>query len=395
MRIRSALAAGALAALALSAAGCTVLAGADATTARSSSTVWQMAPSLAGSEWEKLPTTRRLVALTFDAGSGNEGVASILATLEEKGVPATFFLKGQWAERYPADAKQIADHYPIGNHTYTHPHMAQFDSEAQVVSEIRQGAAAIRGITRVDARPLFRFPYGESHATKLDLIGIVNGLGYGSIRWTVDTLGWKGVSGGQSVETVQSRILDALTPGEIVLMHVGAANDGTMLDADALPGVIDAIRAKGYGFTDVYRFAARYANVADDGTDRFAASISWKTSTTSSQRYGKSSHYAAPVAIADPAGFRLRAPQTATYRLDAWWPFSASYNMGVTIKVTALGGSRSFSVDQRGTGGRWVSLGKIPLRTGDDWSVKVLRKSSHAGPIAADAFRLTSLTPPS
>jgi len=115
MRIRFALVAGALAALVLSAAGCTVLTSADATTVESSSTVWQMAPSLAGAEWERLPTTRKLVALTFDAGSGNEGVASILATLAEKNVPATFFLKGQWAEAFPADAKAIADRYPVGN----------------------------------------------------------------------------------------------------------------------------------------------------------------------------------------------------------------------------------------------------------------------------------------
>jgi hypothetical protein len=32
-------------------------------------------------------------------------------------------------------------------------------------------------------------------------------------------------------------------------MHVGSARDGTRLDAEALPALIAAIRARGYGFT--------------------------------------------------------------------------------------------------------------------------------------------------
>ena len=391
MRIRFVLAAGALAALALSAAGCTVLTSADATTVQSSSTVWHMAPSLAGTEWETLPTTKKLVALTFDCGSGDEGVASILATLEEKNVAATFFLKGQWAEKFPDEARKVAAHYAVGNHTYSHPDNLLALPDAGVISEVEHGAKAIRTVTQADPRPLFRFPYGSSDART---IGIVNGLGYGGIRWTVDTLGWKGVSGGQSVDTVRSRVLGALRPGEIVLMHVGAANDGTTLDADALAGAIDAIRANGYGFTDVYRFAARYENVADDATGRFAASDAWKTSTTSSQRYGKSSHYASSAAAEDPARFRLRAPQTGSYRVYAWWPVSGSYNTAVTIRIAVAGGLHSFVVDQRGNGGRWILLGKVPLRAGDVWSVSVLRKSSRAGPVAADAVRLRSLKAP-
>jgi hypothetical protein len=38
----------------------------------------------------------------------------------------------------------------------------------------------------------FRFRYGESDAQTL---AIVHGLGYGGIRWTVDTRGWKGLGG--------------------------------------------------------------------------------------------------------------------------------------------------------------------------------------------------------
>ena len=68
-------------------------------------------------------------------------------------------------------------------------------------------------------------------------------------RWTVDSLGWKGTSGGMSVDAVHDRVLAAARPGAIVLMHVGAnPTDGTTLDADALPAVIRDLRAAGYRF---------------------------------------------------------------------------------------------------------------------------------------------------
>ena len=93
---------------------------------------------------------------------------------------------------------------------------------------------------------LFRFPYGSSSASTLAL---VNRLGYSAVGWTVDTLGWEGTSLGQSIGSVTSHALAHLHPGEIILMHVGAnPQDHSMLDADALPGIVKAIRARGYRF---------------------------------------------------------------------------------------------------------------------------------------------------
>jgi peptidoglycan/xylan/chitin deacetylase (PgdA/CDA1 family) len=47
-------------------------------------------------------------------------------------------------------------------------------------------------------------------------------------------------------------VLASLTPGQIILMHVGSnPNDNSTLDADALPRVIDELRARGYGFVTI------------------------------------------------------------------------------------------------------------------------------------------------
>ena len=200
--------------------------------------------SLLGRDLTKVPTTKKVAALTFDAGADNKGVASILETLAATNVKGTFFLTGDFATAFPSSSKAVAK-YPIGNHTQNHPDLTTL-SDSRIRTEIRTAATNIKAVTGQNPKPYFRFPFG---AVNTHVIGVVNSECYVPFRWTVDTLGWKGTSGGQSVDTVVRRVLDAATPGEIVLMHVGAnPDDGSTLDADALSRIISGLRAKGYGF---------------------------------------------------------------------------------------------------------------------------------------------------
>ncbi|MGH3044901.1 MAG: polysaccharide deacetylase family protein [Gaiellaceae bacterium] len=208
--------------------------------------------SLRGAEWEVIPTSRKVVALTFDCGANADGIPAIIAALSAADAPATFFLTGSWARTFPEHARTLGDH-TVGNHTNSHADLTSL-GPAAIRSEVRRAERAIRETTGDDPRPLFRFPFGARDART---IGIVNELGYGSIRWTVDTLGWKGLEGGQTVASVRTRVLAALRPGAIVLMHVGSAPDGSTLDADALPSVVAAIRARGYRFVELGASRAR------------------------------------------------------------------------------------------------------------------------------------------
>lgn len=186
-----------------------------------------------------------MVALTFDAGAGAGGVSKILAVLQRTGVPATFFMTGRFAQLFPALARRIAAGYPIGNHTFDHQGLLTL-GPAAVKAEILMARAVIAHVVGHAPIPLFRFPYGSSNP---ETLRIVNDLGYTAVGWSVDTLGWEGTIGGQSVQSVIDHVLSRLEPGEIVLMHVGAnPSDGTTLDADALGTIIDRIRARGYGF---------------------------------------------------------------------------------------------------------------------------------------------------
>jgi peptidoglycan-N-acetylglucosamine deacetylase len=200
---------------------------------------------LRGKDVTEIPTGDRVVALTFDAGANSAGLPSILGTLAVQQVPASFFLTGQWVDDNPNGVAVIhADGHRLGNHSMTHPHLPALSDQA-IRDEVQSAEQRILA-AGADPRPLFRFPFGDRDERT---IAAVNDLGYVAVRWTVDTLGWKGTSGGMSAQEVTDRAVNALRPGEIVLMHLGSnPEDGTTLDADALPGMIERMRAAGYAF---------------------------------------------------------------------------------------------------------------------------------------------------
>jgi peptidoglycan/xylan/chitin deacetylase (PgdA/CDA1 family) len=240
--------------IALLAAGCATgptASGAPPAAAAAAASVGCRVPArFAGKEVELLPVSEKLVALTFDAGANSAGVPSILATLRDRHVPATFFLTGRFVQQYPKRSRRIANLHLVGNHTMTHPDLTPL-GDLQVLRQVRRAERVIRETTGEDPRRFFRFPFGARDART---IGLVNDLCYVPFRWTVDTLGWQGTSGGRSVAGVVGRVLDAATPGEIVLMHVGSnPDDGTTLDADALPRIIHRLRDRGYSFVSLAR----------------------------------------------------------------------------------------------------------------------------------------------
>ena len=205
-----------------------------------------VAGSLAGIDWTYIPTTRHVVALTFDAGANADAVSSILATLRRDRVTATFFLTGNFVRDYPAAAAAIAAAGErIGDHTISHPYLTKL-SDSAIRQQVAGAAQQIMATTGQDPAPLFRFPFGDADART---IAVVNKVGYVPVRWTVDTLGWEGTAGHISAAVVAARVLAGLRPGEIVLMHVGSnPDDHTTFDAAALPAVISELRARGYSF---------------------------------------------------------------------------------------------------------------------------------------------------
>ena len=194
------------------------------------------------------PASRDVVALTFDAGSDCGYAAQILDILAAEGIKATFGMTGRWAETNPDLVRRMADEgHLLLNHTYDHRSFTGASTGAAALTaaerrdELARADQAVAAITGRSMAPWFRPPYGDVDASVNADLGAA---GYRwNVLWTVDSLGWKGLS----ADDIEARCLDRAGAGVIYLFHVGSQSQ----DAAALPDLIAGLRDRGYGFVRV------------------------------------------------------------------------------------------------------------------------------------------------
>ncbi len=179
------------------------------------------------------------LAITFDCAWGADDIPDILKILREEGVRATFFLVGQWAQKYPDSVKQIAaGGHDVANHSWSHPKMGSLGSDA-IREELTRCTDFLEQLTGKRTN-LFRAPYGDYSDT---VIRTARELGYYTIQWDVDSLDWKPEI---TPETIRERIRSKVQNGSILLFH----ND-TAHTAHILRDIIKELRAMGYSFAPV------------------------------------------------------------------------------------------------------------------------------------------------
>ncbi len=183
-------------------------------------------------------TDEKDVAVTVNCAWGDADIPELLALFDEYDVEATFFILGQWAEKYPDSTRAIAEAgHEIGSHSNTHPNMTGI-GEGRIREELDRSAEHIKracGIQPV----LFRAPSG---AYDNQLIDVAAKLGYQTIQWDVDSRDWQNPSSEEMAENV----LSAVRPGSILLFHSGAKNTPAAL-AQILQGLTD----QDYDFVNV------------------------------------------------------------------------------------------------------------------------------------------------
>ena len=217
--------------------------------------------------YESLPTSyviRRVgavpgkLALTFDDGPDPDWTPAILDILKEKKVPATFFMIGSNMEAHPGLVQRVlAAGHEIGNHTFTHPNLAETPAAA-VRLELNATQRLFEALTGRSMR-LLRPPYlGDaepSDAEEIVPVQVAQSLGYITVGTHVDTLDWTMPPVPQMMKTVLKEISDPnpYTRGNIILLH-DSGGDRTQTIA-LLPNLIDTLRAKGYTFVPVSELA--------------------------------------------------------------------------------------------------------------------------------------------
>lgn len=193
-------------------------------------------------------TEHKVVALTFDHSWGNKFTPSILDTLKQNNIKVTFFIMGPWAKKFPEVAKQmVTDGHEIASHGYRHENYGDMTPE-WVKEDIQKSHALIKEVTGVDVT-LVRPPNGHYSQKSLKA---TDELGYKTIIWNVDSLDWK--NPGRDV--IVDRVMKRIKPGAIILMH---ASDTPVQTAEALPILLQKIKAEGYQIITVGELLNKYS----------------------------------------------------------------------------------------------------------------------------------------
>lgn len=183
-------------------------------------------------------TNESKVSITINCAWNADDIDMILETLKNQDVKATFFMVGDWVEKYGDSVKKIFNEgHEIGNHSYNHPHVNNLSLEKNK-EQIQKCSDLIKNITGVGTS-LYRGPYGEYNNT---VIESAENLGHTTIQWSIDTLDYKGLT----EEEMWGKIEPKLENGSIILMHNGTENTALSLN-----GIITKIKEKGYTIVPV------------------------------------------------------------------------------------------------------------------------------------------------
>ncbi|MGO9591366.1 MAG: glycosyltransferase [Candidatus Acidiferrales bacterium] len=196
------------------------------------------------------------VALTFDDGPDPAWTPKVLDILEKKKAPGTFFVIGENANAYDnIIRREYALGEEIGNHTFTHP---DFEAVTKPELELQLNATEllIESILGIKTT-LFRPPYGIDHqpesASEIQMLPVPQEMGYVLVGGRIDPHDW-GEAGGEKpppTDDVVQRVLTDVeaNKGNLILLHDGGGN--RIHTVEALPQIIDGLRAKGYEFVSV------------------------------------------------------------------------------------------------------------------------------------------------
>lgn len=175
---------------------------------------------------------------TLTSPWGNEDTQQLIDIMGKYGVKATFFVVGEWVDKYPESVKALHDAgHEIMNHSNDHAHFNRLSAD-EIIANLNACNDKIEAVTGV--RPtLFRCPYGEYDD---HVINAVRSLNIEPIQWDVDSLDWKDLSASE----ITRRVTTKVQPGSIVLFHNAAKHT-----PEALSGIIECLLQEGYTFVPI------------------------------------------------------------------------------------------------------------------------------------------------
>lgn len=183
-------------------------------------------------------TADKKIAVTFDSAWNDDDIDKIIQVLQEQNCPSTFFVTGDWAERFPESLTKLYNAgHEIASHSYNHTLYSTLSKDA-IIADMDKCDLVIESVIGIKPS-LCRAPSGDYTNNS---IMAAKETGRFCIQWDVDSLDWKELT----EEEMKNRIFDRVQNGSILLFH-----NGTPQTADALPGILSALKAEGYEFVKV------------------------------------------------------------------------------------------------------------------------------------------------
>ncbi len=146
---------------------------------------------------------QKMLSISFDAAWGNEDTQQLIDILGKYDIKATFFVVGEWVDKYPESVKALSD--------------------------------AVTGVRPTLIRP----PYGEYDD---NVVSAIRSMGMEPIQWDVDSLDWKDLSAAE----ITKRVTTKVQSGSIVLFHNAAKHT-----PEALPTILEDLLQQGYTFVPI------------------------------------------------------------------------------------------------------------------------------------------------
>ena len=220
----------------------------------------------------------KVLALTFDGGSLNNGTEKILDILKQTGIRCTIFLTGTFIHKYPHLVRRmVKDGHEIGNHSYNHPHLTRLEIDGSnasltgvsrefIYDQLLKADSLFRSVTHRPMAPYWRAPFGELNN---DILLWAAEAGFKHIGWSqrCDTWDWVADTSsalyrtnGQILEHVLTVERKEGLNGKILLMHLGSERKADF-PYMILKEMIETLQSRGYHFVLISELLNKKAGV--------------------------------------------------------------------------------------------------------------------------------------
>lgn len=156
---------------------------------------------------------KQAVGLLINVDWGEKELPKMLSVLKQRGVKATFFVSGRWAEKFPRLVKSMADDgHEIASHGYDLSAGPRALLKAgKLKADIARSRQAIQDITGIPIQ------YWAPHMSEVDaaIVKTAADLELRTVLYSVDTVDWKP---GVTTEQILTKFRHAKA-GDLILLH--------------------------------------------------------------------------------------------------------------------------------------------------------------------------------